>query len=1038
MSYAELVCRTGYSLLEGASLPHELVDAAVRHGLTHLGVVDRDCVYGAVQAHKAAKGAGLHLVVGTALTVADHPAAVLLVQSREGWANLCRLLTRARALDQDRGVVKGRACVDLATLAEHQAGLVCVLRYGWSEAGARLARDAFGDRLRIAWSQALVPGDRTRTRWARGISAAVDARIVATNDVLFHAPERNRLADVLTCIRRKTTLLAAGRSLAPNGERHLLAPDAFRQRYAALPDAVAEAVRVAESCTFTLDSLQYGYPREVVPDGWTPMTWLAELTRQGLARRYPGGVTGNVQGQIDHELAVIDELDFPSYFLTVNDIVTFARGRGILCQGRGSAANSAVCYALGITEIDPARSILLFERFISVERKEPPDIDVDFEHERREEVIQYIYERYGRRRAGMVNEFISYRGRSAIRDAGKVYGLSLDQVDRLARAMDRWAVGPQVDSDQLVREAGLDPDAAEVQATLRTAGELRDFPRHVSIHVGGFVIAADELVDLVPVEPATMQDRTVIQWDKYDIDVLRFVKVDVLALGMLTAIRKAFDEIEAFTGHRWTLATVPAEDPLVYDMFCEADTIGVFQIESRAQMSMLPRLRPRCFYDLVIEVSIVRPGPIQGGMVHPYLRRRIGTDPVTYAHPLLEPILERTLGVPLFQEQVMAMAVAVGGFTAGEADELRRAMGAWRKRGNLLELGRRLVNGMVERGIPLEYAEAVHNQILGFGEYGFPESHAASFALLVYLSGWLKRHHPAMFTAALLNSQPMGFYGAHTLVGDAQRHGVRALPICAVRSDWDCHAEPDSEDLTKPALRLGFRMIRGLGEDQGRALVAARQDRPFTGIVDFALRCGLDRARLQSFAEADALSIWEPDRRQAAWKLQGVWTDLPLFAGIERNEPPAPLPRPDDVERLVADYAATGLSITTHPVALIRPFLDQRRAVPIARLAEIPDGRAVKVGGMVIVRQKPPTASGVVFMTLEDETGLVNLVIWPDVWERNRRVARNNSALGIDGTLQRQGDAINVIVKAIWPLPRARSGRDRDAGAPDVPSRDFH
>nr|MBA2321118.1 error-prone DNA polymerase [Deltaproteobacteria bacterium] len=901
MGYAELVARTGYSLLEGASLPHEMVESALAAGISHLGIVDRDCVYGAVQAYKAAKGTGLHLVVGAAVTVADHPAVVLLAQDLRGWSRLCHLLTRAREADSDRapaarrGVVKGRGCLELAEIAERTEGLACVLRFGWEEPGARVLREAFGDRLRIGWSRTLAPSDRARLAWASGLSDAVDARVIATNDVLLHTPERQPLADVLTCIRRKTTLHAAGKALLANGERHVLTEAEFRSRYAEIPDAADEAVRLAESCSFSLADLRYGYPREVVPEGFTPMGWLERLIREGLAERYPQGVPASVEAQVAHELAVIEDLDFPSYFLTVHDVVAFARSKRILCQGRGSAANSAVCYALGITAVDPARSTLLFERFISRERGEPPDIDVDFEHERREEVIQYIYARYGRHRAGMVNEFICYRGRSAIRDVGKVFGLSLDQVDRLAKAMDRWSAGPLAAADDLVREAGLDPDAPEVQATLRASEGIRDFPRHVSIHVGGFVIAAGDLRDLVPVEPATMVDRTVIAWDKYDIDVLQFVKVDVLALGILTAIRKAFRAIEGFSGVSWELATIPAEDPAVYDMFCEADTVGVFQIESRAQMSMLPRLKPRCFYDLVIEVSIVRPGPIQGGMVHPYLRRRNGDEPITYAHPALEPILERTLGVPLFQEQVMAMASAVGGFTPGEADELRRAMGAWRKRGNLMELGARLVRGMVERGIAPDYADAVLNQILGFGEYGFPESHAASFALLIYVSGWLKCHHPAAFTAALLNSQPMGFYSPHTLLADAQRHGVTVFPVSAERSEWECTLTPDVAG--KPAIRLGLRMVRGLGEEDGHRLLAARAERPFRDLVDVALRAGLDRGLLQTMAEAGAFACWEPDRRQAAWKLHGLWSDLPLFAGVARKEPVAPLPVADAVER---------------------------------------------------------------------------------------------------------------------------------------------
>ncbi|MEO0604974.1 MAG: DNA polymerase III subunit alpha, partial [Myxococcota bacterium] len=716
-------------------------------GLPHLGIVDRDSVYGLVQAHKEAKSASLHLVCGATLTIEGAPAVAVHVENLRGWSNLCRLLTAGRA-DQ----TKGYANVSPRVLAEHAEGLWMTLRPGWTAQAAAPLREAFGERTSIMVHRDHTPSDRARIRRTLALARAIDAPLVATGDVRFHHPSRRVVADVLACIRRKTTVQQAGKALLANAERTLLPPESFVERYADLPGAVRHAEHIASRCTFALSELRYGYPREVVPQGQTPMSWLRELTERGLSERYPAGVPAAVRQGVDHELSVIDALDFPSYFLTVYDIVRFARSRGILCQGRGSAANSAVCYALGITAVDPSRASLLFERFISKERGEPPDIDVDFEHERREEVIQYIYARYGRDRAGMVNEFITYRQRSAVRDVGKVFGLSLDQVDRLAKSLDRWTADDRVVPSEgrtaekwaepheghaspllvppveavveRIREAGLDPDSEAVRATLHVASELTGFPRHLSIHVGGFVIAADKLVDLVPIEPATMADRTVLQWDKYDIDVLDFVKVDVLALGMLTAIRKSFDLIEEAGGPRWSLATVPPEDPAVYDMFCRADTVGVFQIESRAQMSMLPRLKPKCFYDIVIEVAIVRPGPIQGGMVHPYLRRRTGEDPITYAHPNLVPILERTLGVPLFQEQVMAMAVAVGGFTPGEADRLRRAMGAWRKRGNLHEMGQRLVEGMVERGIERDYADSVFAQILGFGEYGFPESHA--------------------------------------------------------------------------------------------------------------------------------------------------------------------------------------------------------------------------------------------------------------------------------------------------------------------------
>ncbi len=1063
MPYAELLTRSCFSLLDGASQPHELVEAARAAGISHLGLADRDSVYGLVQAHRAAEEQGLRLVCGATLTVADHPSVVVLVESRRGWANLCRLLTVGRAEAK-----KGWCRIPIRALAEHAAGLTCLLRPGWREQTGALEslRQAFGDRLAVVLSVDHTPGGRARVRQSAALARCEGLPQVASNDVRLHGPERRMLADVLCCIRRRTTLTEIGRGGLPNGERYLLSEAAFRERYADWPEAVEEARRVAERCTFRLDELHYGYPEEVVPEGHTPMSWLRELTMSGLVERYPSGVPGRVLENVAHELAVIEELDFPSYFLTVHDIVRFARSRGILCQGRGSAANSAVCYVLGITAVDPGRAQLLFERFISKERGEPPDIDVDFEHERREEVIQYIYERYGRERAGMVNEFICYRQRSAIRDVGKVFGLSLDQVDRLAKALDRWSAGieaptpdrlpqsgrplekwsepheggvvpafvpplPQI--ADLVREAGLDPASEDIRATLQVAGELAGFPRHLSIHVGGFVIAAGSLIDLVPIEPASMEDRTVLQWDKYDIDVLEFVKVDVLGLGILTAIRKAFDLIELHGGPVLSLSSVPAEDPAVYEMFCRADTVGVFQIESRAQMSMLPRLKPKCFYDLVIEVAIVRPGPIQGGMVHPYLQRRSGDEPVSYAHPALVPILERTLGVPLFQEQVMAMAVAVGGFTPGEADRLRRAMGAWRKRGNLREMGTRLVEGMVERGIARDYAHAVFEQILGFGEYGFPESHAASFALLVYVSGWIKCHYPAAFAAALVNSQPMGFYSPRALLADAQRHGVSVLPPCVGASYFDCTLEPREDG--ELAIRVGFRVVYSVGEEHAEAIVQARGERPFDSLADFVRRTGLDRGRVQSLAQAGAFeTVTGVDRRRTIWELQGLWTGLPLFSGSTRREPSPGLPSPTVLEQLQADYRAMGLSVDLHPLALIREQLDALEVTRLQELPTRPSGQRVRVAGLVSSRQRPGTASGVVFMTLEDETAMANLVVWPSTWARYRKLARGASMLGAEGELQRQGDAVSVLVSTLWPLPEPPPERaPGEAGRSDQP-----
>lgn len=1020
--YAELYAQSQFSLLRGASSPEDLVRAAADAGIAHLGIVDRDGVYGLVRAHKAAMEHGVHLVCGATVTLVGAPPVTLLVQDRRGWASLCRLLTDARHRCE-----KGRAETPLDRLIQDTAGLMVTLHHGWTSERAACVRDAFEGRCSVLLTRQLVPGDRVRVQAAVALSDAISAPLVATAQPLMHDASKQPIADVLTCIRRRTTLMAAGRSLTANASRSLLSEAEYAERFPELAHARRHAVTLAEQCTFSLGDLAYEYPHEVVPEGRTPMSWLVELTDEGLRERYPDGVPGRVQAQVEHELELIESMNFPAYFLTVTDVVRFARSRGILCQGRGSAANSAVCYALGVTSVDPSRSSMLFERFISKERGEPPDIDVDFEHERREEVLQYVYERYGRDRAALVNEVVKYRMRSAIRDVGKVLGLSLDQVGRLAKSTDRWSAGAETPLDELVREGGLDPAEHAVRLTLDLAAELRHFPRHLSIHVGGFVITETPLVELCPVEPASMKDRTVIQWDKDDIDVLKFVKVDLLGLGILTAIRKAFTLIEQVTGTAWTLATVPAEDPAVYDMFCRADTIGVFQIESRAQMSMLPRLKPRCFYDLVIQVSIVRPGPIQGGMVHPYLARRNGDEPVTYAHPNLIPVLERTLGVPLFQEQVMQMAVAVGGFTAGQADQLRRSMGAWRKRGRLDELGEQLKQGMVERGITPEYADSVFRQILGFGEYGFPESHAASFALIIYVSGWVKCHHPAAFAAALINSQPMGFYSPRAIVADAQRHGVRAEPVCIVNSDWDCTLEAVAPNA--PVLRLGLRLVKGFGEDDARAVTQARADAPFTSLADFARRTRLDRRALETLAHANAFTTLGVSRRKALWELQGLWTGLPLFAGLSRREPEPDLPVEAPYQGLQADYRAVGLSVDKHPLRFFREGLRAKDALEIAMLTNLPSGRRVRIGGLVSNRQRPGTANGVTFMTLEDETGMVNAIIWPKVWTEHRRLARNTSLLGVDGQLQRQGDAVSILVERFWPLEEIPSLV--------VPSRDF-
>jgi error-prone DNA polymerase len=1023
--YAELCCRSNYSFTEGASFPEELAERAKELGLHALALTDRDGTYGAVRLHRSAKKGTFPVLHGALLTVrlgaervwegeGEAASIVALAQSREGWASLCRLVSTARSQAQ-----KGWAELPFGDLLGGNRDLVLLARGAWPEERLEALREAAGDRVYRAVSRRLAPGEEA------SIDALVAGAIpcVAVGDVLMHDASRQPLQDVLACIRLGLSLPQAGRRLQPNAERVLKSPEKMAALFRRWPGLVDRSVEIAERCRFSLSELGYRYPREVVPEGWTALSWLTELVRRGLHTRYGDHVPPGVRAQIDHELAVIARLEFPAYFLTVHDLVLFARERGILCQGRGSAANSAVCYVLGITAVDPASSSMLFERFISEERGEPPDIDVDFEHERREEVIQYCYEKYGRDRASMVNEVICYRGRMAVREVGKACGLSLDQVDRLARLMDSWSMSSL--TDERFTEAGLDPRDATVGLTMKLANQLQGFPRHTSIHVGGFVISDGPLLDRAPIEPATMEGRTVVQWDKDDVDELGFVKVDLLSLGMLTAIRRCFEFMRSFHGIHHDLASVPRDDAAVYDMLCDGDSIGVFQVESRAQQGMLPRLRPRNFYDLVVEVSIVRPGPIQGGMVHPYLERRMGKVPVTYADPRLEPILARTLGVPIFQEQIMAMAVAVGGFTPGEADLLRRSMGAWRKRGGLEELGQRLMAGLRNNGISEDYAEQIYKQIQGFAEYGFPESHAASFAHLVYVSAWQRCHFPAAFCAALINSQPMGFYAPRTLVADAQRHGVEVRPVDIVRSDWDCTLEAGADGA---ALRLGLRLVKGLGEEEGRAVEKARREAAFSGIPDLADRARLDRGALRALARADVLkAIGDGSRRGASWEVEGLWPGM--FARLRRPDDAAALPPASVVDELQADYLSTGLSVDRHPVGLVRARLDRERVVPLGRLVELRGDSVVRIAGLVGVRQRPDTASGVIFLMLEDETGTANVVVWPKVYQRFRTILRTERLLRIVGTLQQMDGAISVVARHVAPL----------RVAPDVKatSRDF-
>jgi error-prone DNA polymerase len=1005
--YAELHALSNFTFLRGASHPEELVEAAVQLGYDALAITDECSMSGVVRAHAAAKEFGLRkLIIGSELRLHSGRKLIVLAQNRRGYAALCRLITNARR-------AAGKGLYELTRL-DFEEGLPDCLVLWVPDQGFTLdvedhwIRETFRDRLWIAVELLADGRQREQLTKLREEGRRLNLPLVAAGDVHMHCRSRRILQDAVTAIRHGTTIDNAGFALYPNGERHLRPLDVLRHIYPA--DMLEETVRIADTIDFSLDELCYTYPKEIVPKGETPATYLRTLTEEGMQRRWPQGVPDKVIRIVEHELALIADLEYEPYFLTVYDIVTFARSQDILCQGRGSAANSAVCFCLGITEVDPDRMEMLVERFISKERNEPPDIDVDFEHERREEVIQYIYQKYGRERAALAATVITYRPRSALRDIGKVLGLSDLQVGRLSRSM-QWWDGHKVD-DSRILEAGLAPDSPIVKRLLYLVRELIGFPRHLSQHVGGFVISDAPLYELVPVENATMPDRTVIQWEKNDLEDLGLLKVDVLGLGMLTAIRRSFDLVRKFDGRRYTLANIPAEDPQVYDMICDGDTVGVFQIESRAQMAMLPRLRPRCYYDLVIEVAIIRPGPIQGDMVHPYLRRRNGEEAVDYPSDEVKGVLQRTLGVPIFQEQVMQLAVVAAGFTPGEADSLRRAMAAWKRRGGLGPFEDKLVNGMRERGYEEEFARQIFQQILGFGEYGFPESHSASFALLVYVSSWLKCHEPAAFTCALLNSQPMGFYSASQLVQDAQRHGVSVRPVDINRSDWDCSLEAD--DTGAAALRLGLRMVKGLPKEAGERIAAERTSGDYTQVQALLERVGLDRRELGVLASSGALQSLSGDRHRARWDVAGAEKPLPLFPSMERYEATPLLRKPTEGQNIVADYRNTGLTLERHPMCLLRRHLDRYRYIRAEQLPTLGNGRSVNVAGLVITKQHHGTASGVIFVTLEDETGQVNLVLWKQVAEQHRAALLNARLLGITGELQIEGQVIHVIARQLF------------------------
>jgi error-prone DNA polymerase len=991
-AYAELHCLSNFTFLRGASHPEELIERAAALGYCALALTDECSVAGAVRAHVTAKGCSLKLIVGSEVRLDDGTKLVLLAVDRRSYGGLSSLITVGRRRSSKGSYTLTRS--DLEPVAASGALALLVPGERPQPGCARWLAELFPAGAWIAAELHCGANDRARLALLGELAATSGLPLVAAGDVHMHLRSRKRLQDTLTAIRLGKPVAQCVQALYPNAERGLR----LRMRLAQLypPDLLAETLAIAERCSFSLDELRYEYPEELVPAGETPASWLRHLTLEGLAWRFPGGVPGRVRELVEHELGLIDELRYEAFFLTVHDLVRFARSRNILCQGRGSAANSVVCYALGITEVDPGRMSVLFERFVSKERNEPPDIDVDFEHQRREEVIQYVYAKYGRGRAALAATVICYRPRSAVRDVGKALGLTAEQIEQLSRSLAWWDDRSRL--PERVREAGLDPESLVVRQLLELAAALIGFPRHLSQHVGGFVISREPLAELVPTENAAMQDRTVIQWDKDDLEALGLLKVDVLALGMLSAIRRALD----FVGMR--MQDVPAEDPAVYEMIQHADTVGVFQIESRAQMSMLPRLRPRNFYDLVIEVAIVRPGPIQGGMVHPYLRRRQGLEPVTYPSEEVKQVLERTLGVPIFQEQVMQLAMVAAGFSPGEADQLRRSMAAWRRKGGLEHFEGRLVHGMLERGYALEFAQAIYKQILGFGEYGFPESHSASFALLVYVSAWLKRHKPAAFCAALLNSQPMGFYAPAQLVQDAQRHGVDVLPVDVVASDWDCTLEGR-------ALRLGLRMVSGLTEASAQRITAGR---PFGSVDDLAQRATLDRRDLSRLAAAGALASLAGHRRQAHWLAAGVERAPGMLRAMPMHETPADLVPPREGEDIVADYASLGLTLRRHPLALLRSRLTRLKLLTAERLRALPHGRVARAAGLVTCRQRPDTASGVIFVTLEDETGCVNVIVWRNLVERQRRELLGAHLLGVEGVVERDGEVVHLVARRLF------------------------
>ena len=1023
--YVELGVTTPFSFLRGASDSKELVLHALALGMDSIGVADRNTLAGVVRIHSDANAAGMKPMIGCRLDLTDAPSLLAYPIVREGYGRLSNLLSVGKLRAE-----KGGCNLSLSDVAAHQEGIAFI---AWPnddlddfERELPRLRDALPSLRHVAASWLYRGNDAARIERLDRLAKKHGCTILATNDVHYATPDRRPLQDVVTCIREKVTITTAGYLLNPNAERHLKSPEEMMRLFARWPHAIAATREFADSLHFSLDELKYEYPLETVPEGRTPQEQLHHLTWQGARKYWPDRIPRKVGRQLSHELRLIEKLEFARYFLTVHDIVDFAKSQKILCQGRGSAANSAVCYCIGITKVDPSVNELLFERFISEDRKEPPDIDVDFEHERREEVIQHIYNKYGRDRAGIAATVIHYRPRSAIREVGKVMGLSEDVCGALASTI--WGSWGGEDVSERTGDAGLDLNDPHLRRTIKITQQLIGMPRHLSQHVGGFILTERPLTETVPIGNGAMDDRTFIEWDKDDIDDLGILKIDVLALGMLTCIRKAFDLIEQHHGEHWELDSVPREDPAVYDMLCRGDSIGVFQVESRAQMNMLPRLKPREFYDLVIEVAIVRPGPIQGDMVHPFLKRRANKEPVTFPCPdpafgppdELEKILGRTLGVPIFQEQAMKIALDAAEFTSREANQLRKAMATFRSQGNIGELEERMVGRMIERGYDAEFAQRCFDQIKGFGEYGFPESHAVAFAHLAYVSSWIKLHYPAAFAAALLNSQPMGFYAPAQIVRDAREHGVEVREVDVNESDWDCTLEPTVRaERTEMALRLGLRQIDGLNREAADRLVARR---PYATVEQLRTSGDVPVHAIQRLAAADAFRSMNLDRRAALWDSRALKPapDLPLFTHAEARDEgsesePAQLPAMPLSEHVVNDYQTVRLSLKAHPMSFLREHYSAQKFVSAGQLKSVKDGKRLSMAGLVLIRQRPGSSKGVVFITIEDETGIANLVVWPDVFEKQRKIVMGARLMAVYGFVQRDPDSevIHVVAQRL-------------------------